>query len=570
MANESVLRSYLISLGYAIDEDGYKKFRANLQDTSKKMQELGLVAIAAATELTASVLKIASNLERLYFASQRTGATAKNIQALEFGAQQIGVSADEARGALESMAAALRTSPGLIGYLRALNINPNQDGVNLLITLVDRLRRMPFYQAASIASMFGIDEKTLFMMEKNFDELKKQMEESRRVNPIDDEKIKKFHEFMERVRDVTNKLEILANVVATRFVPILNTMLPYISAFLDKLIALDAATGGWSSVLIGLATALGSVLGAATALRALGGFLGLGGTAEGAGVLAMVRGIAVWLTTIGSAAAVAGITAVWLTTKRWHEELAGIQIIYHNLGDYLKHPVNTIKTMFSENGQDSPEQKAIRHLVHTLFPSISENLPGQAATTAPPVTGGYGVPLHNPGNLRHWPGVPEVNRGGKLGSFANFATDQEGLNAMAQNLLTYSRHGLNTLNSIISTWAPSSENNTAAYIADISKKMGVGAGSTLDLTNPGTLTELMKDMIHHEQGRDPYNSKLISDAATYRLSQGQAGGSTVTINQDTKIDIDGSGDPKSVGDQVLRGQRSVNADIVRNVGGNHR
>jgi hypothetical protein len=595
MANENVLRSYLISLGYAIDEDGYRKFKANLQDTSKKMQELGLAAIAAATELTASVIKISSNLERLYFASQRTGATAKNIQALEFGAKQIGVSAEEATGALESMAAALRTSPGLVGYLKALNINPNQDGVQLLLDLVDRLRHMPrgtYYQQAAIASMFGIDEKTLFMLEKNFDELKKQMEINKKVNPIDDTKIKKFHEFMERVRELTNRLEILANIVAARFVPILDATLPYLTAFIDKLIALDAATGGWSSILVGLAAALTSVYGAAKALQILGGFLGIGSAAEGAGVLATVKGLVIWLTTLGSAAIVSGITAIWLTTRRWHDELAGIQDIYHNILEYIKSPVGTIKKMFSEEEydpelrrkgitqHDSPEQRAIRHLVHTLFPSISENLPGQATTPAPPVTGSVSQLLDfyskkfglDPGLVRAL--VHQESRGnqnaiskkGAIGIMQLMPETAKQLKVDPFNLQGNIEGGTHMLADLMRLYKGNESLALAAYNA------GTKAVDKYHGVPPFAETQdYVKQILDYKLGHDPYNANLISNASNYRLSQrGAAAGSTVTINQDTKIDVTGTGDPRAVGDQVLKGQRSVNADIVRNVGGNHR
>ncbi|HET9284270.1 MAG TPA: hypothetical protein VFR24_20145 [Candidatus Angelobacter sp.] len=577
---ENILRSYLTSIGYKIDEDSYRKFKNNLADTSKRMSELGLVAIATATEVTASVIKMASNLEKLYFASQRTGATAKNIQALEYGAEQIGISADQARSALEGMASALRTQPGLVGLLKSLNLNPNQDKVELLINLVDRLRKMPFYQGAAYASLFGIDEKTLFMMEKNFDELRKQMEANKRINPIDDAKVKRFHDFMVQVREVGNKFYILAGIVASRIVPILEKLLPLVGGFLDKMIALDEATGGVSSVLFGIGTALLSLYGAAKALRILGGFLGLGTAEEGAGFLAALKGVAATLATIGLAAVVSGTTAAWLTTKRWRQELAGIKDLYQNIGEYAKHPLDTIKKMFSEQEydpelrkkgitqHDSPEQKAIRHLVHTLFPSISEDLPGQASTAQPAPASDYGVPRHNPGNVRKWPGVPTVAVG-KIGRFAQFRSDFEGLSAMAGNLLAYSRRGVNTIGSIVSRWAPRSENDTAAYIADVSKRMGINAGQGLDLTNPQTLEGLMSAMIHHEQGRDPYPAKLIHEMATYQLGkEGYGHGANVRIDQRTEINVNGSGDPRSVGDHVLKGQQSVNADIVRNMQGN--
>jgi len=85
------------------------------------------------------------------------------------------------------------------------------------------------------------------------------------------------------------------------------------------------------------------------------------------------------------------------------------------------------------------------------------------------------------------------------------------------------------------------------------------------------MQNLMTAMIHHEQGRDPYNANLIAEAVSYRMSkEGIKGGGHVTIQQKTEINVNGSRDPHAVGKSVLDGQRDVNADLVRNAGGSVR
>ncbi|MFT4466072.1 MAG: hypothetical protein ACMX3H_17620 [Sodalis sp. (in: enterobacteria)] len=80
---------------------------------------------------------------------------------------------------------------------------------------------------------------------------------------------------------------------------------------------------------------------------------------------------------------------------------------------------------------------------------------------------------------------------------------------MALQLARYAWRGLNTIEKIINTWAPGRENNTDAYIAALSRQLGVAPDAALNLGNP----QLMGGIIQHENGRNPYSSELINRAA---------------------------------------------------------
>jgi hypothetical protein len=118
------------------------------------------------------------------------------------------------------------------------------------------------------------------------------------------------------------------------------------------------------------------------------------------------------------------------------------------------------------------------------------------------------VPRNNPGNLRSWAGVPTV------GGFAQFGTPQAGLQAMAQQLRLYgNRDGLNTVAGIVGKYAPPSENNTSAYIADVSRQTGFAPGQRLDVNDPRVLAPLLSAMVKHEQGRQPFTADQYAQAA---------------------------------------------------------
>lgn len=121
-----------------------------------------------------------------------------------------------------------------------------------------------------------------------------------------------------------------------------------------------------------------------------------------------------------------------------------------------------------------------------------------------------GVRLNNPGDLRYagQPGAMLVGNG-----FAAFRTPQEGLTALGRQLELYGSRGNNTLSGIISKYAPPSENDTAAYIRDMVRRVGVSASSRLDLSDPKVLASLMQAMIRHEVGYNPYSRGMIGKAA---------------------------------------------------------
>ena len=87
-----------------------------------------------------------------------------------------------------------------------------------------------------------------------------------------------------------------------------------------------------------------------------------------------------------------------------------------------------------------------------------------------------GIRNHNPLNIRRskdqWKGMAEVQADR---AFVQFKSLEYGWRA-AFYLLTrtyYHKYRLYTIRSIVSRWAPSSENNTEAYIANVSRLTGI-------------------------------------------------------------------------------------------------
>ena len=67
--------------------------------------------------------------------------------------------------------------------------------------------------------------------------------------------------------------------------------------------------------------------------------------------------------------------------------------------------------------------------------------------------------------------------------------------------------GLNSIASIINTYAPSSENDTAAYISAVSSETGLAPNAPL---TPAHIAALVPAIIYHENGQNPYPPDLIA------------------------------------------------------------
>ncbi|MBX9752174.1 MAG: structural protein [Roseococcus sp.] len=133
----------------------------------------------------------------------------------------------------------------------------------------------------------------------------------------------------------------------------------------------------------------------------------------------------------------------------------------------------------------------------------------------PKATRGYRN--RNPGNIEHvptnkWQGLAEPPSDGR---FCRFTSHELGIRALALLLTTYQdRHQLRTPRAIISRWAPKVENDTEAYIAAVSRRIGVGPDEAIDLHSHAHLRPLVEAIIHHECAGLSYPAAVIDRALT--------------------------------------------------------
>ncbi len=131
-----------------------------------------------------------------------------------------------------------------------------------------------------------------------------------------------------------------------------------------------------------------------------------------------------------------------------------------------------------------------------------------------------GIRNNNPGNLRRsadrWAGLAEIQVDAE---FLQFAEPVFGLRALARTLYNYqAKHRLGTIRAVVSRFAPASENDTAAYAAAVSADMRASADEPVDLADPEELAALVKAIVRHENGEQPYSDDLVDQAVKRALA----------------------------------------------------
>lgn len=206
-------------------------------------------------------------------------------------------------------------------------------------------------------------------------------------------------------------------------------------------------------------------------------------------------------------------------TLSWDEKL-DLSLGYAS-GDLVK----KLNSYYGPTDKASQLQKDVQAMFaqppSSVVPPLSFNQAGN--------NNARGIRNNNPGNLRSAP-----NAVGNDGSFPIFSNPNDGLAAMSRQLQLYGSRGNDTPYGIIHTYAPSTENDSQAYINAVTKDTGFGAHEKLDLSDPGVLKRLMTAMIRQENGSQPYSESDIDNGIItsmtdprWKVPQGYLGNSEI-------------------------------------------
>lgn len=141
----------------------------------------------------------------------------------------------------------------------------------------------------------------------------------------------------------------------------------------------------------------------------------------------------------------------------------------------------------------------------------------------PDPTASRGYRNNNPGNIDRgapWQGL--AKRSDMTGEqqdeerFAVFSHPKWGIRAIARVLITYQDKRrapdgsrIDTIAEIVARWAPPIENNTRAYVEAVDLGHPKSAWDVLDMHRYEDIEPLVKGIIRHELGGQPYDQSTI-------------------------------------------------------------
>ncbi|EFF9755114.1 lytic transglycosylase catalytic [Escherichia coli] len=653
--NAETIKDFLVSLGFSVDDAGAKKFGSVLAGTTANVIKMGLAVEGAALSVVAFTAKIASGLDNLYWASQRTGATVQGIQSIGYAVSQVGGSVDAARSSLESLSRFIRNNPGAEGFLNRLGVQTRDASGNMrdmaaIFTGVgQKLSSMPYYRANQYAQMLGIDENTLMAMRRGVGQFSAQYSEMVKAIGFNADQaalssnrfmtsLKSLGEMAGMARDkigsnladgLAGQIDNLRKKIIENFPKIEVTITKVIKGilWLGEIVGrvafrivdgvgdiiewwgkLDAETKTLIEVIGGLVVAMRilnstfwmSPIGLITGLIVALGLLwedyktwkeggnslidwekwqpaidkakdaitwlrdhllelkdGVGGWQNALEILGtFIAGV--WVSRVlGAFGKISGLPVPpWL--KGWMAYAAYLYSDRENIGASAKSSWDYTKQNIGDSLRWLGIDTDFGRNPHTVKgANIQSDIPGAEPEQYAQATK-RGERNNNPGNL-NFAGQAGASLERPGGRFARFETAFDGLRALARQLMLYAGRGINSVEKIISTWAPASDNNnTTAYIRAVSQRLGVDPRAALNMSDPQTMSALMSSIIQHENGRNIYSRELINKAAVAGIS-----GKMTEVNQQNTYHIYGGGDPHAVGNEVARRQQSANAQVMR-------
>jgi Phage tail lysozyme len=538
-----VIREYLLALGWKIDDESWRRYSSAVAMTAKETAAVGSVAIETATAIEVMVARVARQYESLYYVSQRAGLSVSFLQASQFGFRQIGLSAEEAIGSIESVAATMRTQPWLAALF---------GGARTPQDIADKLGAsgLPYFVQARLAGMAGIDEKTFFQLQRysawNHQAMDDFTRRQREAGVDADALAKRLAggpgSLIWSLNRLESEFDVMGERIAMDWVNPVQRGVDALDRAVQWLNRADAATRGWVGTLETLAvTVTGGFLGEKILRKILGaagfdvgsatltgGALGLGGRALGLGL----RGG--WIGAV--------VAALQLEkendpeTKRRLRESLGPTLYSLGLtttpdlvgaaggsvGDRLQQTI-----AFFQRAGFSPE--AARGIASALYFESGKTLDPHAVN---PLGGGQGAR-----------GVPQL-RGARLEQFRKMFGKDPTQATLDENLQFV-------------LWEMTQGTDRGALAAGAAlRRRGVTAGGAAE------------DFLNLYERPGAGGAAEVMDARRFAegLSRSAARTSTqsVTLNQKTSIVISGAG-AKDAAFSVKQAQSEINNDLVRNL-----
>ncbi|EGQ5294916.1 hypothetical protein I4B40_002125 [Enterobacter cloacae] len=576
----TIIDSLVVTLG--LDSSGFKKgqtevkkglddTRKNADQTAKDMEAAGkraasffgsirteLLALVGVT-LSAQGIKtfitnMTSDLMRLGIESRALDISAKSLDGWERAAAAAGSTAERMAGTLGNFQKTLtniRTGGGkddplfgaLASFAGATGANfdyQNDNAEKIMRKIASNWGKLSKDAQRRFGGMFGFDNATQQGLANG--SLVQDADRFAKISRATDEATRKALEFNRRLQEMKQNFTAASQVLYEALIPYIEKLIPLIEKFGIWISAHGPEISKFfSDTADEINKVVDAVGGLDNALKLLLVFVGgkwlLGMTSSIGGV----RGA---LTALGRVSMIAGLVEL----QKYAEQL---EKKYSWLTD---NPVTNF--LNSGAGTDTTTEWG-KKLHDWIFDKTGIDLPrGDGYKSAP-----RGIRNNNPGNLNYAGQAGATLEGGEGGRFAVFESMQHGVAALYKQLQLYFKRGINTLSSIVKTYAPASDNNNVdAYISALTKATGKGANEVLDSGDTATIARLMKGIVDHENGKGYISSSDIMGGIQL------GAGSSASRNMPTAAGIQTNINIGKIDMQTSAGNaNALGADIQRNL-----
>ena len=622
-SNSDVLREFLVQLGFKIDRPTEQRFVDHVKRTTLAVAGLGTGAVVAAAAVVGATAKMAKGLEGLYFTSQRTKASAKNILSFGYAAERMGGSVEGMTGAIEALKKFERSQPhGRSWIEQSLGVDLRNAHGGALDT-ADQLQRIGKALAAmhnqpramQYAGILGIPYRELLVLERGIsakERVAKTIFKAMGYHP--DAAAKASHAFMNQ----WSKLKLMGDALKGEVTEDLSKAIgPELKKLVTWIESHRKTIVGWMDSAGAAIVKFGKEFGHLVSVI-WNGYEDMSPSFKR--MLKWILGISAALMLVNAEPVLSlGAAFVWLWNdyekwkkggksvidwKRWQPEIAWAKKSIKELIHWIttidwSHVRNNVVTMVKDFEGLADAIWSVVHAFEAVghFLKVGGKYPwtteggkayerwgirvlawqqkfvGERHTAAERMVYGVHAPRglrnNNPGNIMYGSFARARGAIGQdAGGFAKFPHLRDGLRAMSANLVGYARDGIHTIAGVISRWAPHKNaqgkviNNTRAYIAAVARAMGISANANINLMDPGVRAALERAIALHENG----GAALAIPAWKYAMNSGVPGNypGQVHITQNVTNHITSPSDPGSIGKAVGSATASANERLVRN------
>lgn len=576
----TIIDSLVVTLG--LDSSGFKKgqtevkkglddTRKNADQTAKDMEAAGkraasffgsirteLLALVGVT-LSAQGIKtfitnMTSDLMRLGIESRALDISAKSLDGWERAAAAAGSTAERMAGTLGNFQKTLtniRTGGGqddplfgaLASFAGATGANfdyQNDNAEKIMRKIASNWGKLSKDAQRRFGGMFGFDNATQQGLANG--SLVQDADRFAKISRATDEATRKALEFNRRLEQMKQNFTAASQVLYEALIPYIEKLIPLIEKF-----GIWISTHGpeiskfFSDTADEINKVVDAVGGLENALKLLLVFVGgkwlLGMTSSIGGV----RGA---LTALGRVSMIAGLVELQKYAEQLEKKYSWL----------TNNPVTNF--LNSGAGTDTTTEWG-KQLHDWIFEKTGIQLPrGDGYKSAP-----RGIRNNNPGNLNYAGQQGATMEGGEGGRFAVFESMQHGVAALYKQLQLYFKRGINTLSSIVKTYAPASDNNNVdAYISALTKATGKGANEVLDSGDTATIARLMKGIVDHENGKGYISSSDIMGGIQLGAGSSASRNMPAAAGSQTNINIGKIDMQTSAGNA-----NALGADIQRNL-----